>query len=224
MGTHAKPGRELVRDGVYENLRLRLVSRSLTPGTRLNLVDLGRELHVSNTPIRRALERLEAEGLVTREPNRGFAASPLLDERAITELYDYRLLLEPSAAARAARGPHDALLDKLAELAPSPELGELVDDPAAALALRERDFRFHTLIAQAAGNSVVAKYLTAALASMGPYTLYHDPAAITVAWEEHRKIVDAIRAGDADRASDAMRVHLSQARLRLRNAVERPVD
>jgi len=53
--------------------------------------------------VREALARCESEGLVVRRPNTGYLVAPLLDRAALDDLYDVRLLLEPSAAARAAR-------------------------------------------------------------------------------------------------------------------------
>ena len=74
----------------------------LQPGMRLSIDGLARELQVSPTPVREALFRCEAEGLVVRRPNAGYTVAPLLDREGLLNLYDIRLLLEPEAAARAA--------------------------------------------------------------------------------------------------------------------------
>src|SRR6185436_1405366 len=103
-----QPQRTVLADDVYEIIRESLISQRIAPGARLNLDELARKLHVSNTPVRQALARLESDGLVTKEPYRGFAASRLLDSRTIIELYEYRLMIEPATAARAARKRSEA--------------------------------------------------------------------------------------------------------------------
>ena len=92
----------MLRESVYESLKRLLMDNALEPGTRLSIDGLARELQVSQTPVREALFRCEAEGLVVRRPNAGYVVAPLLGRDALLDLYDLRLLLEPTAAARAA--------------------------------------------------------------------------------------------------------------------------
>jgi DNA-binding GntR family transcriptional regulator len=97
------PKRSALADEVHEILRESVLKQRFKHGERLNLAQLTREMHVSNTPVRAALARLESEGLVIRVPYRGYTVSPMLDSRGVSECYDFRLLLEPVAAARAPR-------------------------------------------------------------------------------------------------------------------------
>jgi DNA-binding GntR family transcriptional regulator len=200
--------RRVLADEVYEILRESLLSQRIAPGSRLNLDLLARELHVSNTPVRQALARLEADGLVTKEPYVGFTASPLLDSRTIGELYDLRLLIEPAGAARAAkRGPGD-WVDTLDGICISAD--GMLSDPAPehVEALGNADTHFHLAVAQAAGNGVIVDYLGQVLTQMSRYTLYASQQAAQHAWEEHRTVLDAIRRGDSNEALKAMRTHL----------------
>jgi DNA-binding GntR family transcriptional regulator len=212
------PERNLLADDVYQILKEGLLSRRIVPGARLNLDQLARELHVSNTPVRQALARLESDGLVTKEPFRGFAASQLLDSRAIAELYEFRLLIEPPSAARAARQRGEADLAELDALCDVEDIRRLVADPSAQDEVGQRDAEFHGCIARQAGNKLVAENLTAALNRMRPYTLYHRHGAGEQAWEEHRTIAAAIRNADSDAAAAAMRHHLTNGRDRIRKA------
>jgi len=209
----------VLADEVYEILKESLRSHRIAPGARLNLDQLARELGVSNTPVRQALARLESDGLVSKEPYRGFTASPLLDSRTIAELYDYRLILEPAIAARAARRG-DACVPALEMLCDPAEITALVGDLDAYDTIGQRDVNFHLAIATAAGNSVITSNLATNLARMRLYTVYHRHGAGAQAWAEHRDILAAIRAADPETAAIAMRTHLSNGLARLRDAVK----
>ncbi|MDQ0894002.1 GntR family transcriptional regulator [Agromyces ramosus] len=211
------PARNILADDVYGILRDSLVSGRTAPGSRLNLDHLARELHVSNTPVRQALARLEAEGLVTKEPYRGFTASRLLDSQTIAELYEYRLILEPATAARAAGNAAVAGVTELAELCDTDVVDRLLAD-GAITELGQRDIDFHCGIARLAGNSVVLENLTLTLTRMRLYTTYDRHGSGEQAWHEHRLIAEALRAGDPHAAAAAMRDHLRGAYDRMRTS------
>jgi DNA-binding GntR family transcriptional regulator len=204
------PSRNILADDVYGILRDDLLSGRTAPGSRLNLDQLARRLHVSNTPVRQALARLEAEGLVTKEPYRGFAASRLLDSRTISELYEYRIFLEPPTAARAARQAAGEPLDELEHLCDTDDVARLVRD-GDVNELGQRDVDFHLQIARIAGNSVVVENLAQTLARMRLYTAYDRSGAGDRAWDEHREIAAALRNQDPEAAAAAMRHHLRGA-------------
>ncbi len=85
---------------VYDALRAAILHGELAPGTALRETALAEQFHVSRTPVREAIRRLEAEGLVRVEPRRGAVVSELaLDE--LDEIYDIRSALETLAATRA---------------------------------------------------------------------------------------------------------------------------
>ncbi len=204
------PQRSILADDVYGIIRDGLISRRIEPGSRLNLDNLARELHVSNTPVRQALARLESEGLVTKEPYRGFAASRLLDSRTIIELYEYRLILEPPTAARASRHAGERGVADLERLCDSDEIHRLIDTGAVE-ELAQRDVDFHCGVARLADNSVVLDNLSHTLTRMRLYTTYDRTGAGLSAWDEHRAIVDAIVAQDPREAAEKMREHLKDA-------------
>jgi len=213
------PQRNVLADDVYQILKENLLSRRIEPGSRLNLDQLARGLHVSNTPVRQALARLESDGLVTKEPYRGFAASPLLDSRTIAELYDFRMMIEPPTAARAARRRGEAAMLELETLCDPGQIEGLLADPAAQEVIGARDVDFHCGIAREAGSNVVLENLQTTLVQMRRYTIYHQHGAGERAWEEHRVIAAAIRAGDPEAAATAMSVHLTEGLDRLRQAI-----
>src|SRR6187431_2890956 len=92
--------RDLLEEAILEG--------DLKPGERLRAEALAQRYGTSRTPVREALLQLEAQGLVEVEPNRGAVVRPF-DRADLLDLYEVRALLEPAAAARAARriGPDD---------------------------------------------------------------------------------------------------------------------
>jgi DNA-binding GntR family transcriptional regulator len=215
------PERRVLADDVYEILRETLVSHRIAPGTHLNLDQLARDLHVSNTPVRQALARLEAEGLVTKEPYRGFSASPLVDLRTLADLYEFRLLVEPSCAAKAALRASNDARDVLQTVCDPADLRPLLD-AADVATLGARDGQLHRTIAREAGNSVIAEVVEGLSVRSTPYgQQLRETASLEQAWQEHRAIADAIMARDPDAAEHAMRTHLLRGQERFHAAVDR---
>src|SRR5690606_18696518 len=125
-------------------------------GERINIEALARRLEVSPTPVREALARLEADGLVRKRPLAGYTATPLLTRAEFDELVEMRLILEPAAARRvAARDLPAADLARLRTEArlPDPVPGER--GFAAIAAFTAQDARFHHLLAEWSGNRML---------------------------------------------------------------------
>ncbi|MEK9992999.1 MAG: GntR family transcriptional regulator, partial [Paracoccaceae bacterium] len=87
---------------VYEKLISSILSGDLLPGDRLREIDLAKRLNVSRTPVREAMRRLEADGLITHKPRIGAEVRTLTQEE-IVELYEMRIVLEAPAAKMAAK-------------------------------------------------------------------------------------------------------------------------
>ncbi|MGE4370728.1 MAG: GntR family transcriptional regulator, partial [Burkholderiaceae bacterium] len=99
----------------YRHIREAIRSGRFRPGDRLREVDLATELSLSRTPIRQALAKLEANGLIVNDPIRGLMVTEL-DFSAINELYYIREVLEGTAARLAAQHASDVELSILADL------------------------------------------------------------------------------------------------------------
>ena len=87
---------------VYRRIRADIMSLKLPPESRVSVDSLARELGVSQTPIREALSMLEANGLVSKRHFAGYATTPRMDRAQLDELFEFRLLIEPHAARKAA--------------------------------------------------------------------------------------------------------------------------
>ena len=139
-------------DEVYDTLLSQLMSLRIVPDSRVTIDALARELGVSQTPIRDALNRMEADGLVVRVPNAGYRIPPQITRDRFEDMVELRLLLEPAAARRAAERATPAqvsglrrMLEEMAELAEA-------DGHLAYGAFGLRDAAFHDLVAESAGN------------------------------------------------------------------------
>src|SRR3954453_21701172 len=130
-------------DDVYEAIFNKLMSLEISPGARITVDGLVRELGVSHTPIREALGRLEGEGLVVKTHLIGYSAAPQITRRRFDELYQLRLLLEPDGAAKAAASMDDGRLAVLREVAGVMGRRESADERLRYSTFARQDAVFH---------------------------------------------------------------------------------
>lgn len=198
----------------YRKIREAIRTGHYSPGDRILEDEISRQLEMSRTPVREALHRLEAEGLLVYEARQGIVVARL-DYQMIMELYSMRDVLEGTAAAMAARHASDAEIANLEHLL---LLEERFADDAAAMA--EHNRRFHEAIYRSAHNRYLLKTLNALQdpLSLLSKTTFLLPDRRTAAHPEHQAIVDAIRARDPERAERVARAHIraaQQARLQI---------
>jgi DNA-binding GntR family transcriptional regulator len=200
-------------DDVHDVLVDMLMNHDLDAGARLNIDALARTLRVSPTPVREALARMEAEGLVVKEPRRGYAVAPLTNIDDLRALMDFRVLIEPAAAAAAARR---VTAEQAAALRAFARSGGAGDQDATANRLdMVYDATFHDRIAELAGNRWLRESLARLRSHLHMYRLYHHAGQAAATKPEHVAIANAIAKRDADAAADAMRRHLETAMKRL---------
>ena len=191
-------------DAVYQALRHGILQGDLAPAGRLRSDALANELQVSRTPVREALRKLEAEGLVARSGSALVVHA--LNEQDLTELFYVREALEGMAARLAAE---NATPSEMADIR------ELLDDMEAVRrradvdALRRLTGEFHRLVCRASHNNRLLQSLTALLDTVRQIrtsTLYREgrPAQ---ALQEHRDLLHAIEARDGDTAEKLAREH-----------------
>ena len=201
--------RQPLVDDVYDVLVDMLMNHTLPPGARLNIDALSRTLGVSPTPVREALARAEATGLVVKERNRGYAVAPLIGLDDLHTLMDFRVLVEPHASALAATHVDDDQARKLLDFAHSGSAGE--DDPAASRLDMLYDAQFHDMIAVLSGNPWLRESLNRLQSHLHMYRLYHHAGQAAATKPEHVSIAEAVLARDADAARSAMTQHLRTA-------------
>lgn len=197
-----------VEDQTYEFLRKAILSRKVLPGTRLSEPAIARKLNISRTPVRGAIKKLVAEGLVTRRPNQGATvAKPT--HKDVDDVYFMRFLLEPQAARLACRHATKKDLYHLQCIMEEAEEAFLHRNLDTYLAANEE---VHVHIAALSGNAYLEQSIRNFLALTGVFLVLYDPFYEMkdddrTAMDE-RAIVEAIASGDEDRAEAAMRSHI----------------
>lgn len=216
--THVAP-RRVLADEVYASLTALIMDHTIAPDARLNIDALARDLAVSPTPVREALARLESDGLVVKEPLRGYRTTAVLTSGELAEVFEFRELVEPWAAGRAARrrGVDDvAALRAELEAAPAAAVSATRgSDYAHYAALAQHDHRFHTMLLALAGNDVALAAFERTRAHLHQFRYAFRTSMTTRAIDEHHAVVDAVEAGDARAARFAMAAHLRAAHDRI---------
>lgn len=210
-----------VVDGVYESIYERLISLAISPGARIPIDAIARELNVSQTPVREALSRLEREGLVHKAHLIGYSAAPQLDRKRFDDLYDFRLLIEPEGARLATLNMTPRALSHLEEIAADMANGDApVDRNSRYSRFARTDAHFHDEILRIAGNEVMRSTLYNLHIHLHLFRLMYHSRVTEDALDEHEKLLATFRAGDADAAQRAMREHIIHSRDRLIPAFE----
>jgi DNA-binding GntR family transcriptional regulator len=206
--------RRLLRDDAYVAVRRAILDGTLAPGERLRDTELCAWLNLSKTPVREALARLEADGLVRKRPLAGYTAAPLLTRAEFEELVEMRLILEPPAASRAATHSAASDVDRLRAEADLPDPQPEAEGYAGIAAFTAQDARFHNLVAELAGNRMLHEAVVRLRSHLHLFRLHFPAAHYGISAQEHHRVVGAIAAGDPDRAAEAMRAHIAAARER----------
>ena len=212
-GSTDESGRAAER--AYGSIRAQILAGELEGGEWLREGDLATALGVSRTPVREALRRLTAEGLVSHERNRGVRVANW-SAHDLEEIFSLRSLLEPWGSALAAqRGAADT--DQLDELA------QRMDEAASGFApdveaITRLNNQFHRLILEASGNArlvtLVASVVDVPLVSQ-TFSRY-TPQSLRRSVAHHHEIVSALKAQDPIWAESVMRSHIRSAWASLR--------
>jgi len=205
---------KFLSDRVYLQLKEQINALKLRPGSPLREAELSRTFRVSRTPIREALRRLHAEGLVVIVNGRG-ASVGSVSLSDVLEAYEIRELLEPFAAAQAARrGVDPGEIRKFTD-----RLEQLRDSPRTPEELHERevlDTELHTMIARAAGNELLARIVLDMRTRMQRvFAHLGGGGRFKEARQEHLQILRATQNRDGKLAAELMRLHLQRSKSRL---------
>jgi DNA-binding GntR family transcriptional regulator len=193
----------------YEQIRRAILRCDLAPGQHVTEASLASDFGYGRAAVRAAMTRLGHERLVQAIPRRGYAVAPVTFQQ-VRDLFGARLILEPAAAQLAAAradGPAIAHLEHLNQACRHLP-GE--DD---APALREANKAFHGAVAHYSGNARLAQMVNAALDELDR-VLYLPQLAnvwdrIDASYEEHERIIEALRQRDAAAAERAVRDHIA---------------
>ncbi|NNE89559.1 MAG: GntR family transcriptional regulator [Silicimonas sp.] len=188
----------------YHRLLEAIQRGAFQPGDRLRETDVAARFDLSRTPVREALRKLEADGIVEHKARIG-SVIRTLDHGEVVALYEMRLVLERTAAELAAAHAVAAEIDEMEDL--NAAIAQATNDPAKAASINQS---FHRCIYLAARNQFLvesARALNNALMLLGPTTLA-DSERIGVVCRQHADIIEAIRARDVKAAGASAEAHL----------------
>jgi len=211
-----KIARVVLLDQVHETLKERILDRTYQPGAKLNIDALRRELDVSSTPLREALARLSAEGLVKAAPFVGFTVAPMPSPDYYRDLYAFRLVIEPWAASETARLRPEATLAVLDAAIADMSRYSLSRRYSRYRDFTEADEAFHRAIIAGTGNEPACQAFEGLRIHLHTARLYISREQDTESTHaQHLAILEAIRAGDEAGAAACMREHLIHSRRKL---------
>jgi DNA-binding GntR family transcriptional regulator len=191
----------------YEQIRERITTLELAPGSPINEQHLASELEMGLVPVREALKLLAHDNLVVITPRHGFYVADV-NAPDLEQLSEMRLSLEGLSARLAAERATDDDLVVLEALRQE----QASTDPGDSRRLFDIDHRFHQAIARAAHNKYLADALERlfGLSQRLWYLALPQLGFLPSAVEKHLDLVEAIRAGDGDRAEEIMRQHVGE--------------
>jgi GntR family transcriptional regulator of vanillate catabolism len=213
------PSQSSLAQAAYEEIKAQICDGIYAMGEKVPEAECANAVGTSRTPVRIALSRLEAEGLLTHDPKRGFRVTTFT-VADVREIYSVRALMETEAVRLAARlGVGERGWRRLRSLNES--MGLLLnrrgDDQAVRAEFQALNFEFHNLIYDHCGNRFLRRQI-AAVAEL-PLALRNYSNFSSRELQEshvaHSNILSALEKGEGDRAAALMREHIWAARDRM---------
>jgi DNA-binding GntR family transcriptional regulator len=193
-------------DRVYSHVKQGVLERRYEGGTLLTEGELADAVGVSRTPVREALLRLEAEGLLKLYPKKGALVLPV-SAQEIKDVVETRMLVEEHATRKAVPAP-PGLLERLEELLERQKAQAAAGDLAGAAVT---DRCFHAEIVRSGGNEILSRLydqLRDRQLRMGAAVMHSHPDRIAKTLGEHEEILTALRSGDAQAAVELVHRHI----------------
>lgn len=201
---------------IFRVLEEQIVCCDLEPGTSLFEVKLSQRFHVSRTPVREALLKLERRGMIRSVPYKGFEVNPV-SLKDVLELYELRTLLEVHNAGVAAGRMDEKTAAELREL-----LQKEYDDDSleSQKEFMHDDHKFHLILAELSQNRRIKNLLCDLLKHLQRiYFIGLRSHLGDASHEEHRHIISAILSGNAEEAKKVMEEHIQLAKNRALGAL-----
>ena len=210
----------LMRLDIYAALRREILDCAIAPGAEIRDAEIAERFSVSRSPVRDALLRLEAEGLVVIAPRKGYRAAPISIADA-RDLFGFRAILEPACAANVAAeadGPSLAALDRFRRME---GFDSAESAPPHAFVAYNRSF--HLAVARLCGNRRVREATSDLLEQFDrlvTVSVSNEASSSRDALiAEHCEIIDALQARDGKLAGRILARHAGRARKRVMAAL-----
>ncbi len=197
-----------LREIVYEELKMQILTGKIAPGTRMMEVELAESMGVSRTPIREAIKKLEQEGLVVIEPRKGAYASQI-SVKDMVDILEVRQDMEGLAAYMAAYRMTPKQMKELESISiaynKAVEAGNMAD-------MIKFDTDFHNLIVESCNNSILTMMINQLqeLLLRFRYVYYDNIKRAEKMPSEHSMIMEAIKDGRSDAARVSAEMHIER--------------
>ena len=199
-------GRPMASSRIYDDLRQRILSLDLPPGTALTRADLAREYEVSQTPLRDAMQRLDQDGLIRIYPQSKTLVTRI-NLAQIREALFLRQALETEVTIKLTQVPSPATMAQLREIIVMQR--EVAPDHTQLRRFQELDEFFHFVMFEGAGHPNLHGLLRAQTGDMDRVRRLqtHSAERLATIIDGHERIVAAVESGDVDRAIKEIRFH-----------------
>lgn len=195
---------------VYRTLKTGILSGVLKPGENLRQENIAKELGVSQTTVRDALNQLVGDGLAVRVPYKGVHVATL-SATDLQDIYETRAVLEGIAAREAAKHIDEETLDEMRRILPD---SFVTDDADSVQQAREVNRQFHELFIRASQRQYLIRILRQLWNWIDPQMLYSRTTTLEIGVEtrikwgqqdlyQHTRLLEALEAGDSEKASQA---------------------
>lgn len=208
-------------EAVYQQLKTAILRGVFRPGQTLRQEDVARQLGVSRGPLREALPKLEAEGMIIATPHRGCTVVSLAPAE-IMEIFELRAMLEASLAKAAARKKEPNAVRRLREIASTMRSLEVSTNEAADhQRWFDLNYELHDILLAVAGRRHHLRVLQIVRALAEPYIRMEIGLArsFAEAQDEHEGLIDAFAAGDCETLEKLTREHVQRTAQRIIEAL-----
>ena len=196
--------RQSLQNLVYQTIRQAILEREIEPGEHINIRKLAERLSVSTMPVREALRQLEAEGMVSFNPNKRIVASQL-SRSDLYDIYSLRIPLEEMALLKCFECKDESRLKHLEELQ-----RQMSKPDVTGMEWFNLNRAFHMKLHEMSGSLRLYQILQGLWNSTGPYLRIYseDKRNVIKGNQEHELILKALREGDRSGATRVLRKHL----------------
>jgi DNA-binding GntR family transcriptional regulator len=199
---------------VYKSLKAMILGQKLSPGAKIYQEKLADDLGVSRTPLVNALKKLEQEKLIVAVPRKGFYVRRFSPQEMI-RIFELREVLEGLAARRASVRITDGQLQKLQSFFKGFRVSDQANDVER---YAEEDRRFHNFLIEIGGDEILSGILEMYNLITASYLVGFRGGLVRPPREtlpEHLAIIGAVHRQDAEKAEQAVRIHLRRSREKL---------
>lgn len=209
---------------VYDYLKQHILDETYRPGQALRQEEIALQLEVSRVPVRESLKRLEAEGLVTLRPRRGFTVTEL-DVDDITDVIDICVMLEGRAGYEAARRRTVKDVDRLEmiwrDLLACEEEAQHSDEPEVISRWVATHRHFHDVMFQSSGRKNLCRLIGTARDALDRYIRAElaRSKGIRTEHDAHEEMLEAFRAGNSERLQMLCASHIKKTGSKILEAI-----